>query len=414
MSFELVLSAVAAAAGAAVVADNFYFASAQDVIWNGVQAVSGARTLIRGRCRIDIGSFDRKTLRFSFGNKGNASPYDVLDAALEAPDGTIIPVRKGGANTWTVPAGAVKDWVDVVSATDVPGYTKFTVGEAWQLNYITTAPAATTGNYGNIGFIYNPATTTPKSVDVAGTITFTGTDFGSATGVNIITVGQAHGAITRPVWFVVGDSIGLNVSDTGDGALRRKGFIHRGMYDSDVAGATCDAMFNTSVSGQSTAGYLLSNFFTDIREFAQYATHVIDELGINSLGTTGTGSIATIYAEMQSIYSGLQTSAGAPSENTTPVTLKFYRTKMMTRTNSANTAVAGTGYEPGGNMDVFNAGLATQPNVLGVLDDRAAVLDPVTNLWLAGMFDALGLHPLTVGHVAKTPGWRAFRQAVTV
>ena len=186
------------------------------------------------------------------------------------------------------------------------------------------------------------------------------------------------------------------------------------MYDSDVAGATCDAMFNTSLSGQTTGVYLQPNFFTDILEFAQYATHVIDELGINDLGSTGTStSIATIYANMQSIYSGLQTSAGTPSENTTPVTLKFYRTKMLTRTNAGNTAVGGTGYELGGAMDTFNSGMAAQPNVLGVLDDRASVLDPVTNLWLASMTSD-GLHPLTAGHVAKTPGWRAFRQAVTV
>lgn len=412
------LTAIAAAAGAGGVADRWYFATPGECIWGGTQAISGSRTLIRGRVRLDIASFDRKDLKFSFGNANNATAYDVIDAAIEAPNGSTFPVRRGAADSFTVAGSSRKTWTDVVTAAEC-GYTKFTVGETWWLNYIVTAPASTSNGYGNVAFIYNPGNTTPKPVDTSGSISFTGSDFGSATGVNIITVGRAHGAISRPVWFVVGDSIGLYFNDTGDGTLRRKGYTQRGAYDSDVAGATCDAVFNSSVSGQTTAGYLLDPHSAHMRDFAQYATHVFDEIGINDLGVTGeVTSLATMYANIQSIYAGLAAAAAAPTDNTTPGSLLFYRDRLLTYatgTFPAGTgqAVRGVGFAPGGRLDQFNAGLASQPGVVAVMGGRDLLVDEATNLWLANM-SADGLHPTATGHITKAGTWRTFRQAVTV
>ena len=408
-----ILSAIAAAAGAGGVAER-YFANVLDRNPSGVQAASGSRTRIRGRKKIIIGSGDRDDLVFGFQNWSNGSPVVVRALALESPTAQVFPVTISGGRTGTVAANSLETLCDPVLPSTY-GLSTFVRGSVWWLNYELDTPAAvaSTNSAGGNQYIYDPATTTPKSVDVAGQITFTGADWNSISPAAIFVIGKFSGAV-QPVWLGIGDSIMWGTGEALGVTTGLYGWFQNGLIDADgVSNAV--AGYCQGTPGQSTVTFN-SVMLAQLTPVMKYANRALEEFGTNDAGSSGTTvPAATILSRVQAIWSALN------AEGITAV----HRTKLLQRTASTDNwateanqnFAANPGWAAGQNVSQFNdllaaqvgtgiAGLLAFPSTQGVDPSKWSV-----NGTAKYSCDD-GLHPSTAFHrTVMAAEWRAYRQS---
>lgn len=349
-----------------------------------------------------------------------ANAYTIEACAIEIGD-TAAPVRFGGSRSRVIDSGAVDVQSDELSAATAFGGTiaRGTVGwvrgvasveAAGQL--IPFSPRSSQDYAGSQAAWFDPAATTPSSVDATGQFTTTGTAPEARVSTLCPIVLGRPAVSPGPSFIALGDSIGEGAGDSAAAGIHGKGFVQRAMRAADGASNPRPCL-NFCRTGNDTPDVLGAN--VRWRSYIQYATHAIEEHGTNDLGSTGTGVTATIQTNISTLWGLLR--AGGIS--------KILRSELMPRTSStsgdwlsAADQTVNTGWGAGEKSEQLNAWFAAQlGSGVDYIVSMASTRDPAApQKWITtGAVDyptADGTHPAPGGAELAAIALRAVLDAL--
>jgi lysophospholipase L1-like esterase len=334
--------------------------------------------------------------------------FTIVSATIENDGGTLsAPLTFGGSRSKVIADGDTDIQSDPLGPSAF-GLSKFSRSERWWVKaHIRLASAAhslpmsdqrfRTSVTGSQVSWFDPAATTPSNIDTAGQWTFTGTAPDQQT-IGYCPILLGYPLADGPSFMGLGNSI---FAGSGDSAVTFQQFgggsFQRSMRDS--AGANPLPALNFARTGATTAHFLGAN--TRWLPYRRYAKYAIEELGTNDIGSGGTGVVATIQANLQSIWTLLREGG----------VRKIVRTKYLPRTTStdswATTAnqTPATGWATGAKSstlnDWFDARLAAG-EIDAVVAMAAARDVTLPDRWpangTANYATADGLHPSSTFH----------------
>jgi len=408
------------------------FASPTNFVPQGFNTSDAVKRHVISRQIHYIGSGDMSELRLlllgwanggsAISTPGNAVTYANSYICKElAASG--INVKFGGSNSVTVYDGQLAVISDPILPSQF-GLSKFTRGERYdvtidlpfaaggiafpQYDNMNGAGSGQSYDSGFFGLICDPGTTTYDNINSFGSINWTGPDVGVLGGqVACILLGKFVSG-DPGTYLGIGDSIVAGVGATSAAGEGKGSFFTRSLFPTEgspslnpVAG--CNAGFSGGISqvwlNTSNASQM------NLASLAKYANRVIEEYGINSIGSAGgSGAAAGIVADCEAIYKLVRTAAPVANGSA----LKIMRTSLLCKTNfPSTTPSAGCGVAD--TLDYFNqqmlaaAGAAPGPDsFVSARDVIVSSTTPATTanyLWASGMTDD-GVHPSEAGHAA--------------
>lgn len=285
-----------------------------------------------------------------------ANGYSIEACSLEIGS-EVTPITFSGGRTKALLSGESdiqSDEVAIAVSKGTAGWVKGIVSVPVSGNLIPFCARVTTDVAGSQAAWYDPAVTTPSSVDVPGEFTVTGTAAETrVTTVCPIVLGRPTASTIS--FIAVGDSIGEGAGDSSAAGIHGKGFVQRAMH---AAGSDTQDLYpcmNFCRTGNDTPDSIGAN--TRWREFIQYATHAIEEYGTNDLGSSGTGDVTTIQNNISTLWGILRTGG----------IQKIIRSELMPRTSSASTnwiseadQTVNTNWGAGEKSEQMNAWFASQ------------------------------------------------------
>lgn len=261
--------------------------------------------------------------------------FSVLEMSLEL-NGTVVPVRYGGARNKALASGDVDVQSDPVLPSSY-GLSKFSYGDVIWLKGIVSCPAG--GNLpvtparfdaytGGQVFWWTSSINTVSSTDVAGTYTVTGGSTDTRiTGYRPIVLGRP--LADGPSFITVGDSIGESMTDndylmtSSTDPLKMHGlaFVQRSMR----AATNTSFLPSLNMARSATSPSAVVNG-TRVKKFYKYARFGIDEYGTNAVPPTFGGDLGPLQTTFRTLWSEMR-SAGIE---------KIIRTKLLPRCNSTD------------------------------------------------------------------------------
>lgn len=255
--------------------------------------------------------------------------------------------------------------------------------------------------------VYNPAND-PGTKDFSGAVPTISGQSSRTTALPTLFLGRYSGPGHLAV-IGIGDSIlhGMGDAENPTPVITGFGFFNRAALD--ASGKNTIAMLNLTRSGE-TASTWVKNHARQA-QLLPFANVVVEEFGTNDLGSGGTGTPATILANLDSIWSTCR-AAGVQ---------KIVRTLLCPRTASTDSwstlsgQTPNTGWGADGKRDTINAGLQTAlaaGKVDALVDTLTPVSDPSDNhCWLTSGTSKYattdGTHPSGAGYALLAPGLRA-------
>jgi len=288
----------------------------------------------------------------------NPNDYTIEKVALVVGS-TVIPITFNGDRSKVVTSGAEKVLSDEVSATVEKasiGWIKARLSVVAAGQVIPHSARITNEYAGSQVQWFDPSVTTVSDTDVAGNFTVSG-----STNWTTATVGPCPILLGRVVdcasFIAVGDSIAEGTGDNYDlSGISGKGFVQRSTVD--VSGNNPLPMLNFCRGGTKTDHYIGAN--TRWMSYVEYSKYAISEHGTNDLGSGGSGDLATIQSNLQTMWAALRNGG----------VIKIVGTHLLCRTYTNNQFIdlAGqtilTGWTAGGKSEQHNAWLTAQVGTL--------------------------------------------------
>lgn len=383
-------------------------------------ATTGTALKAAGRVAFTIGSTNLKELILSFNNwfltatagvTIPTDPYNVLKIAIEKDGQTFsVPVTFSGLRSKTISPGDV----DIQSDSILPaafGLTEFTRGDRYWYRFEYTVDSA------GMKFPTGPYMAAPTGT-ATGTVLmetpYTKTD--SYGVLNFFTWAGAYANVYQPIILgravsgdvlsimAVGDSIVDGAGDTTRTAYSGIGSFSKALFAADFATAPI-AGLNTGVPGATGITWNTTNS-AKARAYFKYASHVYEEMGINSIGAAL--SVTQGYSETIWDYA---IAAGC----------KIVRGKLTPWTTTDGYTLANVYMQLGGNAHLFNDWLDTRSDKIFVVIPRNSMRlssDPASAdyfRWLHGTADSTdGLHPISAGYAYDAADLRAVFTTLSV
>ncbi len=224
-------------------------------------------------------------------DSATGNSYTIQEMSLEAPNGTVVPVRFSSSRSVTLNSGDTEVVSDPLYPSDF-GLSQFNRGTVFWTKGFITVPSngnniPTCSQYkspstgGAQAGWYNPASTTLSSTDSPGVYTITGTALTSGGGIRPILIGRSlsDNPDYYPSYFAAGDSLTAGSTDNGLDLIG-KGHIAR------ACGNNTGKPY--PLLRYCRSGILVTNFSLSSRgsTFSKYAN-----IGICALGTNGMSSV---------------------------------------------------------------------------------------------------------------------------
>jgi hypothetical protein len=423
------LSAIMSAAYLVISTGNDFSASTFNATpTERLQTTSTTQTNFASRSTHLVGSGARSKLRLRIPgwalNSGTINANVILSGAWIECNGISKQVTFTGSNSSTLVAGTTYIQSDYVLPSDF-NLTSFQLGTNVYVWLNAVAPSAGTTKVilanrvnkdTNTRLVqFNPTTTTLNFGSTGPLTASSGTDLADAvngmTEISHALVGPFVGA-DKPVWALLGDSNGFGIGeDSLTAGNNIQGWFLRGLFDSDLVTQPVAALH----IAQSSRKYSdFTPITSHLQSWLSAANRVIDALGTNDFGTTGTvTSLATVQSYSSTIWT-MCNNAGI-----TKIVKKHLPPRTTTNgTTEAGMTVNGTGWDTGGNCSQYNSWITTQVGLAIYSEFRSDYIygvnpvkwsvDGVTPKY--STFD--GTHLSSMGHSADAIKFRNIRSTV--
>jgi hypothetical protein len=237
-------------------------------------------------------------------NTGNT--YTIVDAAIELGGSAVtVPVTFNGSRSITIGDNACDIQSDAIPAaafglTVIPKgtvfWTKMKIAVPSAGNGVPASNRAIADVAGSQGEYYATASTSVSSTDTYGPYATTGASPTAGTG------GYCPIILGTPVadgrsFYVIGDSIAHYAYDNSPSDLYGAGFVQRAMRSASDG----DFLPCINMARWGCVAALFANSPLWIK-YTQYANRMIEELGTNDIGTSGSPNLGSLQNTLSSFY----------------------------------------------------------------------------------------------------------------